>query len=623
MHTSSVAARAVQRDGPPATSRTRVFTPWLVPLCYLLAAIGLTWRLWADPAGRAPTPGTSRVLPDVYLNAWFMRYAAAAVAHGHLPALVTTAVNWPQGVNAMWNTSLLLPSVVLTPVTQLWGPVVSLAVLTTLGLAGSAAAMFTVLRRWGASTAAAVAGGALYGFSPALLVAAGDHYHLEFAVLPPLIVDAVLRLVTGRARHPLRTGAWLGLLVAGQTFIAEEMLVDTALAVIVVLVVLAASRPRAVRACLRPAAAGLGVAAAIALLLSGHALWVQFHGPLTETGSPWRIGRYGNQLADFVTPPQVVLAHGAMQQFMSFLAASGQRLVEYYAYLGWPLLALLIALIASCWRDLKIRACGLSFVVLEVFSIGGHTLRVNGWRVPGVVLPWHWLEQLPVLSQVLPNRISILADGAAAVTLAFAAERAWAWAAARGGQRPWLRPALAAAALIAILPVIPRPVTAGPVSQPPAGYLSVLAALRLRPGAAVLVLPVYGPTTMQWQAATGEPISLIGGYCIAPGVGGRAAECDTQRTLSGAEHDSLLRMNLLAEGRRGAYGPPPRMLATALKQWRPAAIITVDGSGSAVARYLISYLGPPTSEHGRVLGWRLTGLPRLRHPHHHPPATEA
>ena len=77
---------------------------------------------------------------DVDLFAWFVQYAATAVSHGQLPALFTTAMNAPVGVNLMWNTSFLLPGVLLSPVTLLWGPQVSLTVALTLGFAGSAAA---------------------------------------------------------------------------------------------------------------------------------------------------------------------------------------------------------------------------------------------------------------------------------------------------------------------------------------------------------------------------------------------------------------------------------------------------------------------------------------------------
>ena len=110
-------------------------TGWLVAACYLLGALVLTWRLWIDPAGRVQAGDPH----DVDLFAWYMRYAATAVSHGRLPALITTVLNAPQGISLMWNTSLLLPGVLLTPVTLLAGPQVSLTVALTLGFAGSAA----------------------------------------------------------------------------------------------------------------------------------------------------------------------------------------------------------------------------------------------------------------------------------------------------------------------------------------------------------------------------------------------------------------------------------------------------------------------------------------------------
>ena len=93
-------------------------------------------------------------------------------------------MNAPRGINLMWNTSLLLPGVLLAPVTLLAGPQTSLTMLLTLGFAGSAATMYWVLRRWEVGIGPAALGGAVYGFSPAMLASAVGHYHLEFAVLP-------------------------------------------------------------------------------------------------------------------------------------------------------------------------------------------------------------------------------------------------------------------------------------------------------------------------------------------------------------------------------------------------------------------------------------------------------
>lgn len=593
----------VQPDTAAGASPTRSWRrlAWLVPVCYAAAAVAVTYRLWVHPPSLVPSYGHG-VQSDVLLNVWFMRYIATALSHGHLPALVTTTLNWPQGVSLMWNTSLLLPGIVLAPVTYLWGPVTSLAVLLAAGFAGSALSMFVVLRKWGASISAAFIGGAFFGFSPALRMAAVDHYHLQFAVLPPLIIHFLLRLVTGRGR-PLRTGAWLGLLVAAQIFIAEELLVDTILAAIIILIVLGLSKRSEVRPRIRPVAAGLGIAAAVALLICGRALWVQFAGPLNEHGSPWHVAKFGNYLSDLVTPPVGMLLHGSG-------ALAGEGSVEYFAFLGWPLLIVLLASTIYFWRDIRIRVAALTFLILEFLSLGGHRTRIGPWHVTPVVLPWHWLEHLPLLSQALPNRLSILADGAAAVVLALAIDKVRI---ALPASRRWLRLAVPAIAVLILIPALPLAVPVASVGGPPGGWQKVINALHLRPGAAVLVLPLSPrPVAMEWQSITGEPISVVGGFCIAPALPGNAAgvrpgnaaQCDAKGILTVDQRTTRDKLNYLARGGPYSQGAARSVLAAAIHAWRPAAVITTDPNPS-VWQYLHGFFGTPTARSGQVLAWRL------------------
>jgi hypothetical protein len=74
---------------------------------YLVAALAVTLWLWRDPASRTVAGNAN----DADQFAWFFRYDATAIAHLRLPALVTTAMNAPHGVNVMWNTFMLLPGV--------------------------------------------------------------------------------------------------------------------------------------------------------------------------------------------------------------------------------------------------------------------------------------------------------------------------------------------------------------------------------------------------------------------------------------------------------------------------------------------------------------------------------
>ncbi len=350
---------------------------WLVVSCYLMGALAVTARLWANPARRMPV-GDGQ---DVNMFAWFLRYSATAIGHGRLPALVTTALNAPRGVSLMWNTSFLLPGTLLAPVTLLAGPQVSLTIALTLGFAGSAARLFWVLRRWGASISAAALGGAVYGFSPALINSGIGHYNFQFAVLPPLIIDALLRIITGRG-HAVRTGAWMGVLAAAQLFIGEEALVDTALAGLVLVAVVALGYPRAVPGRARGAALGVVTGAAVALLISWYPLWVQFRGPLHEHSvlqRPWS----GN-LALFVDPSGNLLFHTSASE--AAIARFNHGLPEVLAYLGWPLIVVLVVAAIRFWRDPRIRAAAVTCAVLELCNLGGgcggrgRSCRITGCR---------------------------------------------------------------------------------------------------------------------------------------------------------------------------------------------------------------------------------------------------
>jgi hypothetical protein len=590
IHAPWVSERRRTRAEAGERSRAATVAPWAVLGCYVLGAVILTWRLWADPAGRAQIIASNGISHDVDLFAWFLHYDAVAIAHGHLPALVTNALNAPRGISLMWNTSLLLPGIVLTPITLTAGPQVSLTILLTLAFAGSAAAMYWVLRRWGASIGAAALGGAVYGFSPALRMEAGGHYHLILIMLPPLIVDALLGILTGRGR-PWLAGIWLGVLVAAQVFISEEMLAQTAVAAAVIVVVLALSRPKMVLQRLRGTAAGLATSVVVAVAISGYPLWEQFKGPLKEYGSPWKVVHFKNHLRDFITPPGGLLFHS--RGFATVLANHPVAVGEYVAYLGWPLLVVLLIATVFFWRDVRVRIAAVTFALLALFSLGVDPIVANGVHIPAGLLPWHYLGKLPVLNQMLVNRFSLLGDGAAAAVLAFALDRTRAVL-----PKDWRRWAATAVAVIAVLPLIPLPFQAGPIEPPPAGWTTAITQLHLGPDASFLVVPNQPPEMMRWQADTGQPGSLVGGYCIAPNAAGKARSCRGGKSAT-AEY-----LNALYKGAKNAVSPGRKHVAADLAKMKPAGIIVVTSPGSRLERAAVKLFGLPTVQVGTVFGWR-------------------
>jgi hypothetical protein len=478
--------------------------------------------------------------------------------------------------------------------------------------------------------AAAALGAAVYGFSPALVHSAIGHYDLQFAVFPPLIVDAVLRLATRRT-SAVRGGLWLGVLAAAQLFLTEEILFDTALAGILLLIVLAASRPRDMRRRIATLAGGLATAAGVLAVIAGYPLWVQFFGPLRQTGSPFTIDFFKNDLSGFVVPSSFMLFHtaGSAAEALRF---QGQ-LPEYLGYLGWPLIVVLAAGTIRFWRRLPVRACAVAWAVLSVFSLGG-TLLASGHEHGWIKLPWYWLQGLPVLSSVLPDRFSIVADGAAAALLAYCADAAVPALAAFALSIPGRRlPALASGgrpaavvmscAVLAVLPIVPRPLPAAAATPVPPGWSAVFASLHLPNSATVLTVPVPMSTftePLRWQAGTGQPATLVGGYFMGPAWNGRAYTDGNGLSQAGrylnflwAESGAGLPASLTGGVPPSAHPGSPsyvpieavndtRMLAQ-IAAWHVTAVVAVTVQNSVLGDYLTNLLGPPTVVVGDVMAW--------------------
>ena len=607
-------------DAEPLSDRAALA---LAGLYYLLAAVLVTWWLWRDPASRMVAGNYN----DTDQMAWFFRYDAAAIAHFHLPALVTAGMNAPQGVNVMWNTFMLLPGCLLAPVTLLAGPQTSLTIVMTLGFAGSALAMCAVLRHWRLSRPAAVLAGLVYGFSPALLHSAIGHYDLQFAVFLPLIVDAALRLVAGH-RAPVRGGVWLGLLITAQLFVNEEMLFDAAVTGLLLVIVLAIRRAAwpDIRTRVLPAAKGFAVALGVTLIVAGYPLWMQFFGPLPQSSSPFTLDYFKSDLSGLVVPSQLMLIHTSGSA--AFAVNFQGQLPEYLAYLGVPLIAVLVVGTVRFWRRPAVRACAVAWLVTEALSLGG-TLLAAGHGYSHAKLPWYWVQSLPLLSSLIPDRFSIVADGAAAALLAFVIDAAVPVLREKlpgvlaTGRKP-LIVAMSCAAL-AIVPLVPRPLPPTDATPLPPGWTAAFAALHLPGDANVLVVPIPQATftsPLRWQAESGEPSAMVGGYYMGPAWNGHVYIDGDGLPQAGQYLNALWRYSdaaiptdlsaqlppdvSMAAGKSvSAQAVTDVQLRTQLTAWQLSAVVAVTVPSSMLGKYLTVILGHPTVVTGDIMAWRV------------------
>jgi hypothetical protein len=478
----------------------RRIPPWAAALAgYLLLAILLFLPAWMPPGQRAVGGGA-----DPFLFTWFLRWSPYAVAHGLNP-LFTTHLDYPEGVNLMWNTSIPLPSLLLAPLTLVAGPVVSYNLLLTLGLALSGWCAFLAFRRYVRSGLAAFVGGLAYGFSPFMTMQSGGHPHLTMAWTPPLallLLDQAL--VRGRPNRWIGVG--LGILGAAQLLTGEEVLAVLAVAVLVGLGILGLFHRDAVRSRLRPALPMLVVAGVTFLVVGGLPLGMQFLGPQQVHGLLQPSNYYVSDLLGFVLPTrfQLIAPAAAIPLSDHFPAAST-------AYVGVPLLTLLVILVGRRGGDPVIRWAATTAGVLALLSMGD-TLHVAGMDT-GVPLPWVALDHLPLVRHILPVRLALIVFLLVGLILARFVDATLTIGSRR---RQTQSLAMVVVSLLAWCPILPY--TTSSVAAP--RFFTQPAGLHTLPeGSVVLVAPfaaLGSAEAMYWQATAGMWFRMPEGYVFVP-----------------------------------------------------------------------------------------------------------
>ncbi len=415
-----------------------------------------------------------------------------------------------------------LLGLVMTPVTLAAGPIVSLSILGWLAMPLSASSMYGVLRRWTSWRPAAIAGGLLYGFSPYMSAQAGAHLNLAFVPLPPLIVLAAVEVVVRRV-HVRRWGWILGGLVAAQYLISTEVLAMTALMVAVCGLAMALARPRDVRPALRAAAPGLARAAGVVVVACAYPVGVMLAGPLRWHFSGTLVAQdpYRSDLLSAVLPTStmaVAPSHWARIADSFVLTNSS----ENDGYLGIPLLAVCAWITVRLWRDPWIRLCALAAAVAWLLSLGP-ALLVRG-HATGVPLPFALLTHVPLVSMVLPVRLSLLCDLFVALLVALGADRLRAPVRARprARRRAWSVALAAVAAVAVAVTLLPRwPLGTAPVDVP--AFFTSAQVDRVPERSVVLTYPYAQPgraRPMVWQAVAGMRFRILGGSAYRPSAGG-------------------------------------------------------------------------------------------------------
>ncbi|GAA1666200.1 glycosyl transferase [Fodinicola feengrottensis] len=529
-------------DSPPATAeaepvRLPAWRRWPIHATfvgvYVVLACYLFSGLWAGILSHGDGYLTTSS-QDQYDWEWFFAVTARALTHGD-NLLLSTLQGHPLGVNMMANTAMFGLSIPLAPVTLIFGPTITWALVLTLGMAASAGCWYWLMvRHLGISPVPAAIGAAFAGFAPPIVSHANAHPNLAVFFVLPLIIGQLLKMRTGE--HRIRNGVILGLLVTYQLFLGEEALLMAALGIAVFAVAYAVVRPRDAWASARQLLPGIGISLAVFVPLVAYPLWFQFAGP--QSYDSLQHGNYGNDLAALVTFPSRALA-GDHPTALAYAYPT-----EENSFFGWPLVIVFLVVAVLVWRVLAARALVLTTLAITVLSLGA-TVAVHGHDT-GIPMPWAILGHLPLFESMLDSRLTMICVPTIGILLAVATDLMLA-------RTNRIKVVWSIALAAALVPIFPIPLLATTHAPTPAFFSQGIWRQYVPAGKklpVIITVPTPEPTDMRaahWQIEAGLGFALPEGYFVGPWDGTR----------------------------QGSYGPAPRPTTELLRRVRDSGQVAI------------------------------------------------
>ncbi|MDI6105361.1 hypothetical protein QLQ12_42950 [Actinoplanes sp. NEAU-A12] len=550
---------------------------WVL-LGFVVMAVWVTSRLWLDPNGRVLAGNDDD--HGIFL---FMLAHAERVVFDGASLLYENRFNVPVGVNMMANTSILALAIPLAPITHFFGGGVTVVLLITFGLGGTAFAWYWVLsRHLGRTRLAAGIGAAFCGFGPAMISHANGHVNFVSNYVLPFIVWQVLRL-----REPgrvVRGGVILGLLIVLQIFINEEALLFVAMTLGIFAVSYALMARDEARRVWKHFTAGLAVAAATSGVLTAYPLWIQFMGKGSYHGQPFEPSKIVTDLASL--PAFARLSLAGITKVTEVLSLSETEDNTFYGPFG---LLMIVVSIMMLWRSPAMRATAIAGIAMLVVSMGPE-LRLVGVKTD-VPLPFALIAHLPVIDLVSVTRFAMVPSMVAGVLLAFAIDRIGSYP-TKTRKRFWIGMTLA---LVPLFP-LPLPVVSG---APQPEFLTKGIWRQYVPeGRTLVTVPLpdvtSGRTGQRWAALNNLDYATPRGYFMGPA---NARKGDNTGSWSAAPRYTSRMFRTL-----GDTGNMPMLTEENLEKirkdfryWRTAVVVLVPKTkhGNKMRTVLVSALGKP------------------------------
>jgi hypothetical protein len=431
---------------------------------------------------------------DPNIFSWSLGWWPYAIGHGINP-LYTHELMASAGHNLSWVTTVPPLALLAAPLTLAASPVVSFNLLVALAAPLSAWAGFLLCRRLTGKFWAALAGGAVFGFS------AFEGYHsawgqlnLAYAMLLPILGYIIVAWWQGGIRN--RTFVILAALtIALQYYLYLEVFANMTAFLVIALVLGFALAGSAGRGAILRLGKYIGLAYIVAMVLAAPDIVYTL-----SSKAPRPVPVTSTDLASLVIP-QPARVFGITWLAHAAAFDGGQYNLSTACYVGVPLLVLVILLAVTTWQSRLVRFLCCMLVIVTVASLGP-VVMLNGH--PKATVPWSGLFHLPFVRNATPVRMMVFAYLVLAVAAAL-------WLAGPAKRVQWARWPLAVLVIVFIA-LDAFPIKVKTHSEVPPFISTAQYRRQLSPGEIVVVVSNDGNTAMLWQSESGFYMRIVGGY---------------------------------------------------------------------------------------------------------------
>jgi hypothetical protein len=389
-----------------------------------------------------------------------MAWLPHALTHFQNP-FFTRVVGWPDGVNILDNTTQIGLAFFEWPITALFGPDASYNIALLLCPALCGGSTYLVARRFTTRRSIAWIAGLAFGVSAGEIAGlASSHLNLIFVPALPLMLLVILECLGEQRPAPVVLGSAFGALAIFQFFVSTEMLIDAVGLFGLSGVVLAIRRRRDLAGHWHYVTHTAVWAAGISVVALTVPTWYALAGPGHVHGLEILTPQaYRADLTGVIAPD--VLFHFAPKHVSTIANQFANSPAENFSYLGIPLVFTVIVGAIALRRRTSITMLTVLIGVSFLASLGGALaiagapgIGTDGTIAAGTWLPWHIVESLPVVRNIIPSRLAMFTNLGAALMLAAVLETIV--------ERTQLRSrslgitGVVAVAVLCLVPLIPR-----------------------------------------------------------------------------------------------------------------------------------------------------------------------